>query len=207
VRALERYREATGRDPTVLVPPKMPPWMRETLSLVDLDLNDCIPYDRALSIDRLVIPSHRNRVLPVPGTAFPDDFNPSPADCRWLRERVAVNLPTSTVLPGPATAHDHPLRVYISRRKAEHQRVINEEAVVEVLEPLGFESYALEEYPVAEQIILFRESEVIVAPHGSGLVNLVYAESQPHVVELFRERISVRSTTFSLVSLGCRTTI
>jgi capsular polysaccharide biosynthesis protein len=197
VRALERYREATGRDPAVLVAPDLPTWMRETLSLVGLDPDATVPYEGSVTVDRLVIPSHRNRVLSVPGTPFPDDFHPSPADCRWLRERVAANLPADAAPPERARARDHPPRVYVSRRGADYHRVVDEAALVEALEPLGFESYALEELPVATQVALFREAECVVAPHGSGLVNLVFAESTPNVVELFKEK-DVRAFYFVL---------
>jgi capsular polysaccharide biosynthesis protein len=197
VRALERYREATGRDPAVLLGPDPPSWMRETLSLVGLDPEETVPYEGDVTVDRLVVPSHRNRLLSVPGTPFPDDFHPSPADCRWLRERVASNLPPDATPPAPAGEHDHPPRVYVSRRKADYHRVVNEDALVEALAPLGFEAYALEEYPFATQVALFREAELVVAPHGSGLVNLVFAASEPHVVELFKEK-DVRAFYFVL---------
>jgi len=187
VRALERYRKATGRDPTVLISSEVPSWMRETLLLVGLNPDNCVPYDESITVDRLVIPSHRNRVLSAPWMAFPDDFNPSLTDCRWIRERINRNLPTNATLPEPAAVHDHSPRVYVSRRKAEHQRVLNEKSVIDTLKPLGFEPYILEDYSIVEQVMLFRESEVVVAPHGSGLVNLVYAESRPHVIELFKQ--------------------
>jgi capsular polysaccharide biosynthesis protein len=197
VRALERYREATGRDPAVLVRPDPPAWMRETLSLVGVDPDGTVPYEGPVTVDRLVVPSHRNRVLPVPGTPFPDDFHPSPADCRWLRERVAANLPADAAPPASASERDHPPRLYVSRRNADYHRVVDERALVEALAPLGFEAYALEELPLATQVALFREAELVVAPHGSGLVNLVFAEAEPHVVELFKAK-DVRAFYFVL---------
>src|SRR5690606_35129701 len=52
------------------------------------------------------------------------------------------------------------------------------------LEPLGFVRTRLESLPVEEQISLFHDAEFVVAPHGAGLANLLYA-LRAKVLELF----------------------
>ena len=79
-------------------------------------------------------------------------------------------------------------RVFISRRSALARRIANEDEVRRVLAPLGFAAYALEEMSFAEQVRLFAQAELIVAPHGAGLMNLAFA-GRPGVVELFGRRI------------------
>ncbi len=74
-------------------------------------------------------------------------------------------------------------KIYISRALAKLRNVKNEADVVALLAECGFETVTLETMPIAEQVALIREAEVIVAPHGAGLANLVFAQN-PKVVEL-----------------------
>jgi len=76
-------------------------------------------------------------------------------------------------------------RVFISRKHAVKGRhILNEDAVMAALAPLGFERISLERMPVAEQIACFADLECVVAAHGAGLANLLFASSAS-VVELF----------------------
>ncbi|EMA29182.1 capsular polysaccharide biosynthesis protein-like protein [Halobiforma lacisalsi AJ5] len=59
---------------------------------------------------------------------------------------------------------------------------------MESLSELGFESYSLTDLSFAEQVRLFFEAEAVVAPHGAGLANLVFADDCS-VLELFGEKI------------------
>ncbi|MEN9343462.1 MAG: hypothetical protein RLZZ453_249 [Chlamydiota bacterium] len=78
-------------------------------------------------------------------------------------------------------------KVFVSRKKASYRRILNEDEVFGMLEPLGFVRYHLEDLTVLEQVHLFHHAEVIVAPHGAGLVNLVFAQPNASVIELFQE--------------------
>jgi tetratricopeptide (TPR) repeat protein len=78
-----------------------------------------------------------------------------------------------------------PERIYISRAQAHHRRLLNETAVVERLARLGFVSVELEALPLTEQIALFAQAKVIVAPHGGGLTNLLFCQPGTAVIELF----------------------
>jgi capsular polysaccharide biosynthesis protein len=72
----------------------------------------------------------------------------------------------------------------ISRAGAANRRILNEADLLQALSPLGFERYRLEALPIEEQIALFQDAECVVAPHGAGLANLVFAP-ETAVVELF----------------------
>lgn len=166
LRTLERYRNETGNDPVVLIDPDPPDWMRESVEL----LTDAEIVERpewTIRIQKLVLPSHRNH--------HPDDFNPSPTDYRWLQERMfgAVGL------ENPSGNR----RIYISREDADQRRVTNEAAVIDCLREYGFEAYTLSDMRVREQVGLFAEAETIVAPHGAGLVNMIFS-SDCEVFEL-----------------------
>jgi capsular polysaccharide biosynthesis protein len=78
-------------------------------------------------------------------------------------------------------------RVYVSRRRASHRRVRNEDDLMEKLRPLGVRRHDLEALAPSEQIRLFQEAEVVVAPHGAGLANLLFS-TDATVVELQASR-------------------
>jgi hypothetical protein len=75
-------------------------------------------------------------------------------------------------------------RILISRAGAANRRILNETDLLQALSPLGFERYRLETLSIEEQITLFQDAECVVAPHGAGLANLVFAP-ETAVVELF----------------------
>ena len=76
-------------------------------------------------------------------------------------------------------------RLYISRSKAEYRRVVNEDKLLEVLHRYGFHSLYLEELTVTEQIEIFSSAELIIAPHGAGLVNISYCNKKASILELY----------------------
>lgn len=77
-----------------------------------------------------------------------------------------------------------PQRIYISRSDANHRRVLNEAEVLERLQAFGFVAVELEALSFQAQVALFAHAQVIVAPHGSGLTNLVFCSPGTTVVEL-----------------------
>jgi hypothetical protein len=81
--------------------------------------------------------------------------------------------------------------VYLSRRDAPGRRVLNEAAVEDFLRPLGFETHTLSDYSLAQQIALFAGAQVVVAPTGAGLANLVFAPAGTPVIELFPRHFTV----------------
>jgi hypothetical protein len=144
------------------------PFQRESLDRLGL-LDRCLvagPGRTSVSADRLVVPCHRI----APGRVVPGwvvDF---------LRERFLPNVDAR-----PSCSR----RIYVSRHRAGHRRVRNEPEVVDALAKLGFVSVELECMPFEDQIRLFRDAEVIVAPHGGGLANLAFSRPGTRVVELF----------------------
>jgi capsular polysaccharide biosynthesis protein len=119
-----------------------------------------------------------------------------------MRDRILSNLPQ---LEDDSAFSSY---IFISRRKALGRRIFNEDEVIAALTPLGFSVYLLEEMSYAEQVRLFAQAKIIVAPHGAGLTNLIFANN-PIIVELFgayvgREFANLsRSLGFKYGCLGC----
>lgn len=77
------------------------------------------------------------------------------------------------------------LRLYISRSDALKRRVSDESELVDRLQQHGFESVVLSGMSVADQAALFASAAIVVAPHGAGMTNIVFATPGIHVIELF----------------------
>jgi capsular polysaccharide biosynthesis protein len=76
--------------------------------------------------------------------------------------------------------------IYVTRGRQRNNRcVANEERVSEALSLRGFGMIDPGRMTVEEQIRVFAEASVIVAPHGAALANLVFASPGATVVELF----------------------
>lgn len=83
-------------------------------------------------------------------------------------------------------------RIYVSRSQAAYRKIINESQVVEMLSQYGFTTITLENLSFAEQISVLRSAEVVVAPHGAGLTNLVWCNERTKVLEIFsRDYVNV----------------
>ncbi|MFT8472461.1 glycosyltransferase family 61 protein [Acetobacter persici] len=84
---------------------------------------------------------------------------------------------------------DLPTRFYVTREGGHNSRISPEEqAQIEpVLERKGFEKVFLEKMDLETQIALFRQAECILAPHGAGLANMVFARPGTRLLELNRK--------------------
>lgn len=76
-------------------------------------------------------------------------------------------------------------RIFISRRSAAIRRLTNEEELMAVLKPLGFERHELENMSIRDQAHLFAGAGIVVAQHGASLTNLLYGQPGTRVVEIF----------------------
>jgi hypothetical protein len=91
-------------------------------------------------------------------------------------------------------------RIYISRNDTRLRRVVNERRLTPMLEALGFERALLGDLPIARQVALFRQAEIVVAPHGAGLAHIAWCKPGTKVIEFFPNpegpRGRVRNATY-----------
>jgi capsular polysaccharide biosynthesis protein len=126
-------------------------------------------------VDSAAVPHVRAEQLVVPGLPSTIERNP-PWVAQLLRQRLCP--PTLQRVPGR--------HLYLTRGTARHnRRVDNEAEVLDLLEPLGFTCVDAGELSVADQIRTFAEADVIVAPHGAALANLVFCSPGSTLVEIF----------------------
>ncbi len=101
-----------------------------------------------------------------------------------------------------------PRRIYLDRHGSPLRRLVDEDAVVAGLEPLGFVPVRPERLSAADQLRLFRSAEMIVAPHGAALTNLGFCRPGCRVLELhmdayvnwgFRHLAALRGLSYDCV--------
>jgi capsular polysaccharide biosynthesis protein len=98
---------------------------------------------------------------------------PSPSAIRALREKLSKHHPEP--LPGK--------RLYLSRRKVDAGRkILNESRLESLLSEFGISYCDPGEMTIDEQIEAFKDAELIVAPQGAALSNLIFCPRQTVVV-------------------------
>jgi hypothetical protein len=75
--------------------------------------------------------------------------------------------------------------IYVSRLDNPRRKILNEELLIKKLTEIGFSIILLEQLSLDEQIQVFSQAKIVVAPHGAGLTNIVYCSPGTSVYELF----------------------
>lgn len=144
------------------------PFQREMLHLMG------VPDEQIL--DDAVCHAIADRLI-VPISSFDQKGRIAKHTCDFLRKKLLPNI--------SLTDATYPTRFYISRKGAKYRKVLNEDEVLAHLQPFGFVEIVLETFSVQSQIALFSKAEIIIAPHGAGLSNLVFASPGVKLIEIF----------------------
>jgi capsular polysaccharide biosynthesis protein len=159
--------------------PRLAP-LRQLGVEADFYLIDCLsPFQQtvlsALGIEsQQLIQPHFRLLLEAEQLIVPS--LPTPACIRELGSMLAEGLGVKR--------HDSRRRIYISRRKTGTRTIENEDELEALLADQGFETHYMETYPLAMQAQLLCDASVVVAPHGAGLANLLFARPQTNVIEI-----------------------
>lgn len=172
---VEHYVESTGETPVLIIPSDPPSWMTESLHMMGYGSDDYREWTSSRAkVERLVLPSvrceSRQQGHGTRRTLF------SPAAYRWVRERMTESL-------HEPSEGDGGNRIYISRNDSNRRRVLNDSEVTKLLGRHGFKRYLLAEMEFRDQVELFANADMIVAPHGAGLMNMIYS-SDASVLEI-----------------------
>lgn len=90
-------------------------------------------------------------------------------------------------------------KIYLSRGDAKRRRVINEENVAQKLKNIGYEIWTLDGLSLREQQELFASSQIMVAPHGAALTNILWCSKGATVVDIFPE--SKATSCFNVLAM------
>ena len=143
------------------------PFQRETLLMLGISPSKIIESDRHpyIQAKKLIVPSFSGSLGWL-----------QPSALKFLRQQFLKQISSPSSL--------YPERIYISRAKSQYRRVINEGEVIDYLAKFGFQTLVTESLSVVEQIALFYHAKIIVAPHGSGLTNIIFCRNGTKIIEL-----------------------
>ncbi|MGB3514761.1 MAG: tetratricopeptide repeat protein [Microcoleaceae cyanobacterium] len=146
-------------------------FQQETLRILGIPEDKIIESDRHpyIQAQTLIVPSFSGYLGWLP---------------QWGLEFYRKAFLNKSISPLFQDINQYPEKIYISRNKAKHRKVINEAEVVKLLSKYGFVTVELENLSVGEQIGLFANAKLIVSPHGSGLTNIIFCTPGSTVIEL-----------------------
>jgi len=149
---------------TLIVAQNMPAFQRETLQFLLEEQShirlEVISKQEKWQVNNFILPSfvanHNSGYLP-------------PHIFESLRHKIWEGYQVKLT--------EKPKRIYISRKKATKRKILNEDQVIAALKPYQVEVIYAEELTYQQQVQLFYNSEVVIAPHGAGLTNVLFCRN------------------------------
>ena len=93
-------------------------------------------------------------------------------------------------------------RIYVSRKQAERRHLSNEDEFMPLLTKHKFQKVYLEQMSIIEQVKLFRTATHVIAAHGAGLTNVLFAPAHTRILEIRPELSSGQFCFEKLFNLG-----
>jgi Glycosyltransferase 61 len=161
---LQRFEQLS--EAPLIVPPVLKPFQTDSLKMAGVSDSQLVPFDNTCwEIRNLFFPS----MLGPTGS-------PAPMAVAWLRKKF---------LRPDTQSSSGPKRIYLTRQDASRRKVLNERELIAFLEAEGFVTICTGELSFVQQIQLFSNVEVVVAAHGAGSTNMVFASENAVLIELF----------------------
>ena len=95
-----------------------------------------------------------------------------------------------------------PKKIYVSRKLAIKRHLANEEDFLGLLNEHEFHKVFLEQMSIREQVELFLSASHVIAAHGAGLTNVIFAPADVKILEIRPLRSSGQFCFENLFSLG-----
>ena len=92
-------------------------------------------------------------------------------------------------------------KIYISRKNTSNRVLLNEKEIESTVQSMGFDIVEMENYSLEEQIKIASGAHTIVAPHGAGLANMLFAPPESNVIELIPDRYM--TPLFKQLAIDC----
>ena len=73
--------------------------------------------------------------------------------------------------------------VYLSRADASYRKVVNENELVEMLQPYGFQRFLMAEHSIDEQLNIVSDADIILISEGGGSPITMFAPSHAVIIE------------------------
>jgi hypothetical protein len=112
-----------------------------------------------------------------------------------LQKRILTSLTTNN-----STNDRLPLKIYISRIKANKRKVSNEDVIYDLLKAHGFMVVCMEDFSYQEQVALTSKANVLLGLHGAGLTHMLFMQYRSKVIEIRAKGDSHNNCYFALAS-------
>lgn len=77
-------------------------------------------------------------------------------------------------------------KLFITRKKAERRKLVNEAEIEGLLAEYGFKTLALEDYTLFQEVSIMSKAKYLIGMHGAGLTNMLFMPAGGKVLELHR---------------------
>jgi hypothetical protein len=180
---LSVYKGKLGVDPDFYYvgPSSLRPWHFESLQGAGVDKDRILT--EGVTADRIIA------VIPNRG---------GPVDTSFLEftRGLFVDVPTKP---------DAPRRLFVGRGETKKRPFVNEEECTSLLEgEFGFSCVTMDGRTIEEQASLFKSAELIVAPHGAALANLLFAKPDVTLLEMMPFALQHAAYREIASFIGCR---
>ncbi|MBC7400087.1 MAG: glycosyltransferase family 61 protein [Mucilaginibacter sp.] len=85
----------------------------------------------------------------------------------------------------PNTSPEPTRKIYLKRGDQGERKILNESAIISLLEKAGFEIIDPETLSIEAQIELMQKVKLVISAHGAALSNLLFVQEGIEVIELF----------------------
>lgn len=164
--------EKTGLDYTLLYPEEWDgiAYIQESLKAFPNLKVKRIPAGVHVQVKNLLLPEVR------PFTA-----------CFNGNELQAVHDCFVSRIPSEYLSRTYPERIYVTRKNAKYRKVVNEDEVIQLLTRYGFSVVDFDVLSFWGQVAQMQAAKYIVAVHGAGVANIVFANPETKILELLHE--------------------
>jgi hypothetical protein len=155
---VHQYEMLTGTHPTLVLRSDTPNWQKKMLRLAGFHKNKWkfINTD-GIKIKNLIYTDHKS--------GHRHHFNICREDFEWVNDMIG------------GSSNSYSSRVLLSRKSSRRRKILNFDATESMLSEYGFESYCPGEMNFKDQIRLFEQAKIIVAPFGSELANITFGNN------------------------------
>jgi hypothetical protein len=169
----------------VLVPEFMPTQFIDFLKEAEFEVQVLSP--EIFMVERLLIPEMN----------IPDWNSEKVKLIQYFFEKI---VPLKS-LPNSQSSNSEK-RIYVSRKLAVKRHLSNEDEFLPLLKKHKFSKIYLEHLSVPEQVQLFRSASHVIAAHGAGLTNILFAPADVKILEIRPVLTSGQFCFENLFSLG-----
>jgi hypothetical protein len=174
---LEEYR--------FLVPTEMRPWHRGLCEVAGIKPEQLVPADRPFT-----------RVEELAACHIATEGSMPRAE---MLKRFSALALANCVKTAPARRNR---RIFIDRSAAKRRKLFNQDEIKSILEDRGFEIVQWESLSMPDQVRLAAETEIMAGPHGTSLLNSIYAPPGAKLLEIINPRWWDAATLRQCVLMG-----